>query len=208
MASTHSDLARSGAQVVVIVASAGGVPALMTLLSQLPGTFPAPIVIVQHRPTTRESLLLQVLVRATPLHVVEAKENDRLEPGTVYVARPDLHLTISRHRHVHYCDGQRIRHVLSSANPLFVSSAEAFGPGTIGVVLTGTGSDGTDGVQAIKRRGGVVIAQDQHTSKFFSMAASAIATGAVDYVLPLDEIAPMLRRLTHTEPVNTHAELI
>lgn len=98
--------------------------------------------------------------------------------------------------------------MLSSANPLFASAANTFGDAAIGLVLTGTDSDATDGVQAIKERGGLVIAQDRRTSEYFDMPRSAIATGAVDLVLPLDEIAPALVRVAtarsrqpeHSEP--------
>jgi two-component system, chemotaxis family, protein-glutamate methylesterase/glutaminase len=96
-----------------------------------------------------------------------------------------------------YVDGQRINHVLSSANPLFISSAAALGTRAIAVVLTGFGSDGTDGVQSIKAGGGIVIAQDERTSEAFGMPGAAIKTGAVDYVLPLEEIAPTLVRLVN-----------
>ena len=196
MASDKSS-SRDETKVVVIAASAGGVEAVAKLLSALPVAFPAPIVIVQHRRPANPSQLRQVLARFTRLPVVDAKERDRLKPGVVYVARPDRHLSISNAGRVHYSNGHhKIRHLLSSANPLFESSAEAFGPGVIGVVLTGTDGDGTDGVQAIKRCGGTVIAQNEATSQFFGMPASAIGTGAVDYVLPLEEIGPALCRLT------------
>jgi two-component system chemotaxis response regulator CheB len=183
-------------KVVVMVASAGGIQALLKVLSNLPATFTAPIVVVQHRTPEPKSLLTRVLSRCTPLRVVDAKDEDVLQPGTVYVARPDRHLTITQEQQVRYSNGHRIRHVLSSANPLFKSAAETFGPGTIGVVLTGTDGDGTDGVQAIKNSGGIVIAQDERTSEHFGMPQSAITSGAVDYVLPVDEIAPILQRLT------------
>ena len=84
--------------------------------------------------------------------------------------------------------------MLSSANPLFATAAQVLGP-VIGVVLTGMGQDGTDGVRAVKQAGGVIIAQDEATSEWFSMPRSAIATGLVDYVLPLDRIGAKLVEL-------------
>ncbi len=89
-------------------------------------------------------------------------------------------------------DGGRIRHVLSSANPLFSSAAEALGGRVIAVVLTGGDRDATDGVQSVRMGGGVVLAQDEATSANFSMPRSAIETGCVDQVLPLAAIAPTL----------------
>jgi two-component system chemotaxis response regulator CheB len=104
-------------------------------------------------------------------------------------------LVIQAYRTFGLSVGRRIRHVHSSANPLFESAAGVLGSRVIAVVLTGGGSDATDGVQAIKLRGGMVIAQDQATSQTFGMPGSAIATGAVDYILPLDQIAPALRAM-------------
>jgi two-component system chemotaxis response regulator CheB len=92
-------------------------------------------------------------------------------------------------------DGTRIRGVLSSANPLFESAGTNLGPRTIAVVLTGYGRDGTDGVQAVKAGGGIVIAQDEATSRDFGMQGSVIATGAVDFVRPLADIGPLVRDL-------------
>jgi two-component system chemotaxis response regulator CheB len=93
------------------------------------------------------------------------------------------------------CIPARIRHVLSSANPLFSSAAKVFGSRVIAIVLTGSDRDATNGVQTVKTRGGIVIAQDRATSKMFAMPRSAIETGCVDRVMPLEEIAPALMRL-------------
>jgi two-component system chemotaxis response regulator CheB len=90
----------------------------------------------------------------------------------------------------------KIHHLNSSANPLFESAAKILGPGVVAVVLTGGDSDGTDGVQEVKAAGGTVIVQDEASSQCFSMPESAIRTGAVDYILPIEKIGPALVRLT------------
>jgi two-component system, chemotaxis family, protein-glutamate methylesterase/glutaminase len=182
-------------QIVVIAASAGGVHALGEVLAALPEDFPAAVAIVQHRSPHGASVLPAVLQRRTALHVKAAEEGERLRPGHVYVAPPDHHLKVLRNRSFEYGGGGRIRHVLSSANPLFESAAAAFGRHVIAVVLTGLDSDGTDGVQSIKRAGGLVIAQDEATSAHFGMPAAAIMTGCVDRVLPLEQIGPTLVQL-------------
>jgi len=182
-------------RIVVIGASAGGVKALMTLLSSLAPRFPAPIAIVQHRSVQGQGRLVEILTRITRLRVIEAKAGDALEDGTVYVARADEHLTVTGGGCLAYFDGHRIHHLLSSANPLFESSAEVFGAGAVAIVLTGSGCDGTEGVLAVKAHGGTVIVQDEATSEYFSMPRSAIQSGAVDMVLALDAIGPELRRL-------------
>jgi two-component system chemotaxis response regulator CheB len=123
-----------------------------------------------------------------------------MRPGTVYLAPPDLHLYVRPGGVCHLSGGQKIRHVRSSANPLFDSAAASFKGRVIAVVLTGSDHDATDGVQSVKESGGLVIAQDQATSVAFGMPGSAIETGCVDRVLPLDDIGPALCRLVETGP--------
>ena len=181
--------------VVVIAGSAGGVAALVDLVAQLPADFPAAIVIIQHRSRTKTSLLDQILSRRTSLTVRAATAGEPLVPGVVYIARPDLHLTVNPESRFEYVNGTRVRGVLSSANPLLESAAPIFNDRLIAVVLTGSGLDATDGVQTVKACGGIVIAQDEATSLHFGMPGSAIKTGAVDRVLPLQSIVPALVEL-------------
>ncbi len=200
MDNAHAPKLRQDGYIVVIGASAGGIQSLVTLLGGLPADFPAPIVIVQHRSPTHDSLLTRILGSQSRLRVEDAVEGEALAPGVVYVARPDRHLTITSEGRFSYWDGARIRFVQSSANPLFESAAVMFGTGAIGVVLSGSGTNGTDGVQAIKARGGAVIAQNKATSERFEMPASAIRAGAVDEILPIEDIAPALVRLVSNRP--------
>jgi len=137
--------------------------------------------------------------------VVLASEGQPIEPGVVYLSRPDLHLTVAPGGRFEYVDGTRVCGVFSSANPLFESAARAFGDRTIGVVLTGSGIDATDGVQMVKARGGIVVAQDPGTAEYGSMPTSAIRTGAVDHVLPLDGIAAALVAIVAGQPIDDAA---
>lgn len=179
-----------------MAASAGGVQALQRVLSGLPPDFPLPVAIVQHRTGNPPNLLARVLGRHTPLTVKTAEKGETMVPGTVYLAPPREHLVIRRDETLALVDGHRkIRHVFSSANPLFASAAQVYGDGVIAVVLTGADSDATDGVQSVRQRGGIVIAQDQATSHVFGMPHAAISTGAVNAVLPLPDIARELERL-------------
>jgi two-component system chemotaxis response regulator CheB len=177
---------------VVMAASAGGIHALQAVLSALPADFPVPIAVVQHRTMSQPNLLAAVLSRHTRLAVKIAKHAEAMHPGTVYLAPPHLHLTVREDLHLALTDGHKIRHVLSSANPLFASAAEACGGRVIAVVLTGYDRDATDGVQSVKAHGRMIIAQDEATSAHFDMPRSAIETGCVDWVLPLAQIAPTL----------------
>jgi two-component system, chemotaxis family, protein-glutamate methylesterase/glutaminase len=121
-----------------------------------------------------------------------------MEPGTVYLAPPHAHLSVDEDLRVSLKEGCKIRHVLSSANPLFESAARALPGRVIAVVLTGYDRDATDGVQAVRLSGGTVIAQDETTSQSFGMPRSAIQTGCVDRVLPLPEIGPALLALARS----------
>jgi len=181
--------------VVLVAASAGGFQAVSTIVKALPADLPAAVVILVHRSPNRRSVLGRLLARQSKLPVVDAANGQRIEPGVVYIARPDRHLLIGADRRFSYRDGARIKHLRSSANPMFESGARELGADAIAVVLTGSGTDGTDGVQDIRRHGGTVIAQDEATSAHFGMPGSAIETGAVDYVKPLLDIAPTLIEL-------------
>lgn len=188
---------------VVLAASAGGIPALLQILAHLPTGFPAALAIVLHRSPGAPSVLAHILDRKSRLPVREALPGEPVRTGMVYLAPADFHMVINADRTVSFVDGRRIRHVRSSANPLFESAASVFGPNLIAVVLTGGGSDATDGVQTVTRHGGVVIAQDPETAKHIGMPESAIRTGTVRFVLPLAEIGPALVRLTQPEDLST-----
>lgn len=182
-------------ELVVAAASAGGVEAFAKLLGALPADFPLPVAIVQHRTPGRPHILARILSLHTPLKVKDAEDGERMQPGTVYIAPPDLHLMVRPGGQLMLTDQRKIRHLHSSANPLFESAAAALEGRVIGVVLTGYDRDATDGVQAINHSGGHVIAQE--TAQVPGMPGSAIATGTVHEILPLERIAPALVRLAH-----------
>jgi two-component system chemotaxis response regulator CheB len=180
---------------VAIAASAGGLTALATILAQLPPDFPLPIALVQHVDPNHVSMIADILGRRTELTVKPAKDGDTLVSGIVYVAPPARHFEVGAGGTIALNSEQPVHFLRPSADRLFASAAHVFGP-IIGVVLTGTGSDGTDGARAIRAAGGLVIAQDEASSAFFGMPHAAIDAGVVDRVLALGEIAPALRALT------------
>ena len=177
---------------VVIGGSAGGVPALLGIIAALPSTFDTPLAIVLHRTSKPPRLLDKLLARRTQLRVAEVAQGDTIAPHTVFLAPPDLHLLVRQDGTFGVEDGRRIEHVRSSANPLFESAADVFGAGVVAVVLSGTGRNGARGVAAVRERGGTVIAQNHSSSPYFGMPSAAIETGAVDFVVPVDEIASAL----------------
>jgi len=136
--------------------------------------------------------MADILSRRTSLRVKQAEEGDRLAPGTVAIAPPDRHLLVNPDGTLSLSQSELVHFVRPSADLLFESVAASYRERAIAVVLTGTGSDGAMGVQAIKKMGGRVIVQDERTAEFFGMPTAAIHTGQVDQILPLDEIAPAI----------------
>jgi two-component system chemotaxis response regulator CheB len=185
--------------VVALASSAGGLDALSEVLSHLPADFPGAIVIVQHLDRRHRSLMADILDRRTPLVVQEAAEGDHLHSGTVYIAPPDRHLLVNPDGTLSLSQSELVHFVRPSADLLFESLAASYQDRAIAIVLTGTGSDGVMGVQAISKMRGTVIAQDEATSKFFGMPSAAIQTGCVDFILPLEEIAPAILTLMQEE---------
>lgn len=179
-------------EIVAIGASAGGLHAISEVLSGLPTDFPAAIVIVQHLDPRHRSLMADILSRRTALQVKQAEEGDRLRPGMVYISPPNRHLLVNPDSTLSLTQSELVHFVRPSADLLFDSVAASYKAGAIAVVLSGTGNDGGMGVQAIKKMGGTVIAQDETTSEFFGMPRAAIQTGTVDFILPLSEIASAL----------------
>jgi len=185
--------------VVALASSAGGIAALSEILGSLPGDFPAAIVVVQHLDPRHRSLMADILRRRTPLEVVQAAEGDRIRPGTAYIAPPDRHLLVNANGTLSLSHSELVHFVRPSADLLFESVAASYRSRAIAVVLTGTGSDGSMGIGAIKKMGGTVVAQDQASAEFSGMPGAAIRSGNADFILPLDEIAPALVTLVMKE---------
>lgn len=186
---------RTAFDIVAIAASAGGLKALQAVLGGLDEGFPAAIVVVQHLDPRHKSLLAEILSRRVNLAVVEAGAGDRLGPGTVHIAPPNRHLLVNTDGTLTLSESELVHFVRPSADLLFESVAGSYQERVIAVVLTGTGADGSMGVNAVKKMGGTVIAQDEPTSEFFGMPGAAIATGDVDFVMPLEDIGPALTTL-------------
>ena len=192
MQNPFSDLDH-GFDIVALAASAGGLTALSHVLSALPDGFPATIVVVQHLDPRHRSLMADILSRRTPLKVKQAEEGECLNPATVYIAPPNRHLLVNRDRTLSLSQSELVHFVRPSADLLFESVAASFKDRAIAVVLSGTGSDGSMGVKAIKKMGGTVIAQDEKSSEYFGMPGAAAQNA--DFVLGLEEIAPALVNL-------------
>jgi two-component system chemotaxis response regulator CheB len=180
------------ADLIVIGSSWGGLAALEQLIGALPREFRTPIAIAQHRAADSGSGALQEMLTRRSHHVVcEPSDKDPIEPGCAYIAPADYHLLVEDYGFALSTDGA-VHYSRPSIDVLFESAADVYGERLIGIVLTGANDDGAYGLMRIRRRGGVTIAQDPGTAERPEMPAAAIATGAVQHVLPLDEIAQML----------------
>jgi two-component system chemotaxis response regulator CheB len=190
-------------QVLVVGASTGGTEALRVLLEAMPPDAPG-IAIVQHMPEVFTAQFARRLAQSCRIEVKEAAPGDRIVRGRALVAPGNHHLAVRRSGAqfvAEVSDGPPVKRHRPSVDVLFLSAADAAGPNAVGVLLTGMGDDGADGMLALHRAGARTIAQDEATSVVFGMPKEAIARGAVDEVLPLDQIAPAVLRLTaHDHP--------
>jgi two-component system, chemotaxis family, protein-glutamate methylesterase/glutaminase len=186
-------------KVLVIGSSTGGPQALQILLRGLGPTFQrVPVLITQHMPPTFTTILAEHIARATGHPAHEGANGEFLKAGTLYVAPGAKHMLIER-------AGEQVRLVVNedppihfcrpSVDPLFASAAATFGAGTLGLILTGMGTDGTDGAAMVAESGGSVIAQDEATSVIWGMPGSAAVAGVCAGILPLDSIAARVNEL-------------
>jgi two-component system chemotaxis response regulator CheB len=194
----------SGHNIIVLGASTGGVEALSTVASHLSPDLPAAVFVVVHIPPQATSVLPLILERSGPLPARHAIDGEPIEPGRIYVAPPDFHLLVDQGT-VRVMRGPKENRSRPAIDPLFRSAALAHGPRVIGVICTGALNDGTAGLLAIKRRGGIAVVQDPTDAFFPSMPASALEYVSTDYCLPLAHIGSTLNRLAR-EPAPADAD--
>ena len=175
--------------VVVLAASTGGPATVMRLAPGFTKDFPAAVILVQHMPAAFTTQYALQLTEFTGIRVKEAEANEPVQPGTFYICPGGQHLRVSPTGRIQLdATTGRIEGYLPNIDVTMESVAAFAGAMSIGVVLTGMGSDGARGARAIKNAGGYVLAQDEATSVIFGMPAEAIKSGAVDHVLGIDDI--------------------
>jgi two-component system chemotaxis response regulator CheB len=169
------------------------------LAAGLPQDLPAAFLVVHHFPANSVSVLPSILSRAGTLPAEHAVHDQEIDPGRIYIAPPDRHMLVAGNR-IHLSRGPRENGHRPAIDSLFRSAAREFGPGVVGVLLSGSLDDGTVGLMAVKQHGGLAVVQDPGEAQYPWMAQSAVARVGVDRVLPVQEIAQLLTRLTR-EPV-------
>lgn len=176
-------------RIVAIVSSTGGPNALFQILQKLPSDLTIPVLIVQHMIDGFIKGLAEWLTGKNCLQVHVAKDHDLVIPGRALLAPDDFHLTVTSNNRIKLVDTPPVGGHRPSGNYLFQSVADHYGPGALGIILTGMGSDGAIGMQFLKAAGGKTIAQDENTSAIFGMPKAAIDLGIVDRILPVTKIA-------------------
>lgn len=183
---------------IAIGASAGGYHVVVDIISQLPADLPVPVFVVIHIPASEPSYLPAILSKVGRLPAIHPEDGVIIEPGYIYIAPPDHHILISDSR-LAVKRGPKENGFRPSIDALFRSAAYAYGPGAIGVVLSGALNDGTSGLWSIKRLGGIAIVQDPNDALYPSMPRSALEYIEADYKVPSSEMAPLLTRLAREQ---------
>lgn len=180
---------------VVIGASAGGLFALSAIFEKLPIGYPLPILLVQHRSKDQRELLEEILQAKCQLQIKQADEKESIVSGYVYIAPPDYHLLVERDFTLSLSSDAHVKYSRPSIDVLFESAAMVFKESLIGIILTGSSSDGSEGILSIKKMGGLTIAQEPSTAEYPFMPDAAIRTGGVDKIMTLGEIGSLLAKL-------------
>lgn len=181
--------------VVVIGGATGALEVLKRLVAALPSNFPAAVVVVLHADERHPKSLVASLVRATPLDVSYADAGEDLRRGHLYFAPSNRHLVFDAQGRLALDDGPKVQGGRPAANPLFESAARVFGKQVIGVVLSGGGHDGTAGLIAIKRAGGISIVQSPSDAEVPDMPTSGLLNDSPDHVPLAEELGPLIERL-------------
>lgn len=191
---------RSGIDVVAIGASAGGVEALSTLLPALPANAGLSVFVVLHLPRQRQSLKLDIFAHLCALELREAQDKEPVLPNTVYFAPPDYHMLLDPGPRLALSVDDPVAFSRPSIDVLFESAADQYGTRLLGIILTGANEDGAAGLLAVRRAGGLTLVQDPTTAQVATMPAAALRRSPTELVLPLPQIAEVLRTLRAATP--------
>jgi two-component system chemotaxis response regulator CheB len=183
-----------GHDIIVIGSSAGGLKALTAVVGGLPADLDAALFVVQHVSPEHRSLLPEILSDIGMLPAIHPRNGETISKRLIYIAPPDRHMLLERDR-VRVVRGPQENRFRPAVDTLFRSAARTYGPRVIGVVLTGYLDDGTVGLQAIKRRGGITVVQDPDEAEYPSMPASALRYATIDYCVPLADLPLLMTRL-------------
>ncbi|BBO31611.1 chemotaxis protein CheB [Lacipirellula parvula] len=180
-------------EAIVIGASAGALDALTQVLTPLPADYPLPLLAVVHLPADKKSILAELLDMKCRLSVKEGEDKEPLAAGVVYVAPPDYHMLVEKDGTLSLSSEEPVLYSRPSIDVLFESAADAFGPGLVGVILTGANEDGAHGLATIREAGGRCIVQRPHNAYASTMPLAALQTCNDARTMSLPEIAEFLK---------------
>jgi len=184
---------------VVIGGSAGGVDALVALLPAIPAGFGLPVFCILHLPGDRESRLAELFAERLPVPVREATDKAEIVPGTVYFAGSGYHLSVEQDRTFSISCEPPVHFARPAIDVLMESSADVYGPGLVGILLTGANQDGASGMARIRARGGFTVVQDPRDAQVATMPGGAIRASHPNLILPLERIHALLPMLETIE---------
>jgi len=179
-------------EAVVVGASAGGLYAITQIVAELPDNYRLPVVVVQHRAKDERSLLEEILQGKSKIQVQQAEEKEVINPGKVYIAPPDYHLLVERSKTFSLTNDPKVNFSRPSIDVLFETAAEVYREKLIAILLTGANHDGCRGIEVVNKYKGLTIAQDPNEAEFPVMPKAAIDSGAVSFILTLNDIRDFL----------------
>jgi two-component system chemotaxis response regulator CheB len=182
-------------RLLVIGGSAGSLQVVLAVLAAIGDDFPLPVLIVLHRNGGFESSLEDLFSSRTRLPIREVEEKDQLRAGTIYLCPADYHVLLEKDHSFSLDYSERVHFSRPSIDVTFRSAADIFGPGVIGLLLSGGNADGAEGMQYVQQRGGVTIVQDPATADVPYMPQQVISRMKVDFILPTDEIPGFVHQL-------------
>jgi two-component system chemotaxis response regulator CheB len=185
-------------EAIVIGVSAGGMNALSAVLPPLADDFTLPIIIVQHMDPNSRDYLSDHLNRKCNIQVKEAEDKEKIMNGVAYIAPANYHLLVEEDRTLSLSVDDLVNYSRPSIDVMFETAADVYEKGLVGVILTGANADGSKGLTKIKTLGGLAIVQDPATAHVDYMPKDAIASTRVDHIVPLEEIASLLTKVSHS----------
>ena len=189
-------------KIVIIGASTGGPQTLRKVVEKIP-VIDACIIIVQHMPIHVNNSIRRSLSQLTDMDVNIAEDGMRLKNGVIIIAPSEVHLELDRNRFVRLVEGEKVNYVCPAVDVTLRSIENTSGVNIIGVILTGMGSDGAEGIRHIKQLGGTTIAQDEATSVIYGMPRAAAETGDIDFILPPELIGDKITQLVNSNKMKS-----
>jgi two-component system chemotaxis response regulator CheB len=189
------DGARGPARLLVIGGSAGSLQVVLELLTTLRMGFPLPVFLILHRNSIFESSLEELLATRTTLSIKEVEEKEPILPGTLYLCPADYHVLVEKDHSFSLDYSERVHYSRPSIDVSFRSAADVYGPGLIGLLLSGGNADGAEGLQYIQEKGGITVVQDPSTADVPYMPRYALSRMEVDFVVPAEELPAFISGL-------------